>query len=224
MKSAELNGVRLTSRRLRFLVVAMAAMFAVSAWGQSPAVSFTPPNPDLGVQLLATSSPAAQESVLHQAAAPIVINAIRLQGPDAGDFAVGGIPMLPVTLLPGASLSLQITFTPNAPWTPGSRHAHLIVDAGHGAYPLVLTGMGVTCAGHVWAASSNGACADTDGDGFNDAWEDNGYIDLNNNGIEDAGDFIFPVRRSHIFSDVQHSGAGQGQLFPTVADSLHQQR
>ncbi len=194
-------------------------MLAVSAWGQSP-ISLIPPNPDLGIQLLGTTSQPTQESIQNLSPAPVVINAIRLGGRDAGDFAFGGTPMLPVTLSPGQSLAIQITFTPNAPWNPGSRHAYLIVDTGHGVYPLVLTGMGVTCAGLVWAASTNGACVDTDGDGFNDIWEDNGYIDLNNNGIEDAGDFIFPVRRSHIFSDVQHLGAGQGQVFPTVTDPL----
>jgi hypothetical protein len=208
----------MTSRSSRFVVVATAAMLAVSARGQSPAISFVPPNPDLGVQLLGTSSPPAQESIHNQAATPMVINAIRLGGRDSGDFAVSGTPMLPVTLLPGVSLSLQITFTPDAPWTPGSRHARLIVETGQGVYPLTLTGMGVTCAGLVWAATTDGSCADTDGDGFNDAWEDNGYIDLNNNGVEDEGDFRFPARRSHIFSDVRHSGAGQGQVFPTVTD------
>jgi len=195
-------------------------MLTVSAWAQSPAISFTPPLADLGPQLLGTPSQPTQELIQNQGAAPVVINAIRLQGRDSGDFAVSGTPALPVTLLPGASLALQITFTPDAPWTPGSRHAHLIVDTGQVVYPVPLTGMHVTCAGLVWAASTNSACADTDGDGFNDAWEDNGYIDLNNNGVEDAGDFIFPVRRSHIFSDVQHSGAGQGQVFPTVTDPL----
>lgn len=220
MKSAEVCTLNFSRRGRRFAIIAMAAMLPVSAWGQSPTISFISPNPDLGIQLLGTSSLAVQESILNQSAAPVVINSIRLQGRDAGDFAVGESPMLPATLLPGASLSLQITFTPNAPWTPGSRHAHLIVDTGQGVFPLPLTGMGVTCAGLVWAASSNGACADTDGDGFNDVWEDNGYIDLNNNGVEDAGDFIFPARRSHIFSAVQHSGAGQGQVFPTVTDPL----
>jgi hypothetical protein len=170
--------------------------------------------------LLGTSSQASPELIQNQGLAPVVINAIRLQGRDAGDFVATGIPALPLTLSPGASVALQITFTPKPPWLPGSRHARLVVGTARGVFPLVLTGMGATCAGLVWAASSGRACADTDGDGFNDAWEDNGYIDLNNNGIEDAGDFIFPLRRSHMFSDVQHSGAGQGQVFPTVTDPL----
>ena len=154
----------------------------------------------------------------NQSAAPLLVSGIRLEGDDAGDFAVTAATAFPATLAPGADLALQIAFTPRAPWRPGTRDAHLIVTTGQGVYLLALTGMGVTCAGLVWAASTNGACADTDGDGFNDAWEDNGYIDLNNNGREDDEDFIFPVRRSHIFSDVKQFGAGQGQVFPTVTD------
>jgi hypothetical protein len=33
---------------------------------------------------------------------------------------------------------------------------------------------------------------DSDGDGFSDAWEANGYVDVNCNGIEDAGDVALP--------------------------------
>jgi hypothetical protein len=61
-------------------------------------------------------------------------------------------------------------------------------------------------------------CADTDGDGFNDVWEDQDYIDLNNNGREDDEDFHFPHRRSHIFSAVALNGSRSGRVFPTVTD------
>jgi hypothetical protein len=69
------------------------------------------------------------------------------------------------------------------------------------------------------AACALGGCAlDTDGDGFSDAWEDNDYIDNNCNGELDAGDFQFPHRAEHVFSDVVKTGTGFGQLFPTVTD------
>jgi hypothetical protein len=43
------------------------------------------------------------------------------------------------------------------------------------------------------AACGLGACAvDTDGDGLSDAWETNGYIDLNCNGVQDAGEPLLP--------------------------------
>jgi hypothetical protein len=67
---------------------------------------------------------------------------------------------------------------------------------------------------------SLGSCAgvDTDGDGFSDAVEDADYIDLNCNGVHDAGDFDFPHRAPYIFGAVAHDGTGPGMLMPTVTD------
>jgi hypothetical protein len=67
---------------------------------------------------------------------------------------------------------------------------------------------------------SLGACAgvDTDGDGFSDAEEDADYIDLNCNGVHDAGDFDFPHRAQPVFGAVSHVGSGPGMMMPTVAD------
>ena len=79
----------MTSRSSRFVVVATAAMLAVSAWADSPPTSITPPNPDLGVQLLGTSSQAALQSVHNQSAAPVIVNAIQVEGA-AGDFTITG--------------------------------------------------------------------------------------------------------------------------------------
>ncbi len=190
----------------------------VPAWADSPAISFTPPKSDLGAQLVGTGGPAALETIQNQTIAPLLVSAIRLEGDDGTDFAVTQVSTFPVLLPPGGNLTLQITFTPRAPWRPGTRDAHLIVTTGQGVYFLELTGMGVTCAGAVWAAHSSGACADTDGDGFNDEWEDRGYIDLNNNGREDDEDLRFPYRASHHFTSVVQRGTGTGQLFPTVSD------
>jgi hypothetical protein len=219
MKARNLRTFSSLWRVSRSAIFAMAAMLAAPAWADSPSITFVPPKPDLGIQLLGTSSQPALQSVHNQSAAPVIVNTIQMEGADAADFVITGA-VLPVLLSPGAGLTLQVTFTPQAPWRPGSRHAHLKVSTNQGVYSLPLAGMGVTCAGPVWAASSNGVCEDTDGDGFNDDWEENGYIDLNNNGREDDEDFVFPVRPSHIFSDVKQSGVGQGQIFPTVTNPL----
>jgi hypothetical protein len=196
----------------------IAAILAVSARAETPAISFTPPRPDLGAQLVGTRSPAALETIHNQGAAPLLVSGIRLEGDGTGDFAVTMATAFPAMLAPGADIAIQIAFAPRAPWRPGTRDAHLRVTTGQGVYLLAITGMGVTCAGLVWAASTNGACADTDGDGFNDVWEENGYIDLNNNGRQDDEDFIFPLRRLHVFSAVKQFGLGQGQVFPTVSN------
>lgn len=44
-----------------------------------------------------------------------------------------------------------------------------------------------------------GACAgpDSDGDGFSDAWETQGYVDLNCNGVNDASDLPLPAADPH---------------------------
>jgi hypothetical protein len=191
---------------------------AVSAWAESPAISFTPPKSDLGAQLVGTRSQAALETIHNQTTASLLVSGIGVEGDDAADFSVSATNAFPATLAPGANLEVQIAFTPRAPWRRGTRDARLKVTTGQGIYLLALTGMGVTCGGPVWAASSNGACADTDGDGFNDEWEERGYIDLNNNGREDDEDFRFPVRRLHVFSAVKQFGVGQGQVFPTVSN------
>src|SRR5262249_47632466 len=50
---------------------------------------------------------------------------------------------------------------------------------------------GATCGGAVPACSSG--CADSDGDGLNDAWEIAGGVDLNNDGVIDpVNDLLLP--------------------------------
>jgi len=72
------------------------------------------------------------------------------------------------------------------------------------------------CAGAIPGSAEALQCPDSDGDGFTDLEEENGYIDLNLNGVLDAGDFEFPRERQFLFSDVTHSGSGAGVVFPTV--------
>ncbi len=47
------------------------------------------------------------------------------------------------------------------------------------------------CATPVCALTAYG-CADSDGDGLSDAWETQGYVDVNCNGVKDAGDLDLP--------------------------------
>jgi hypothetical protein len=164
-----------------------------------PEPSFSPTRVAFGSQLVGTTNPQAIiATVTNAGTTPLVVNGIGVSGTDAADFTLTPAGALPATLAPGASLSASLSFAPLAPWRAGPRNASLDFNDNAGSQSVELTGTGISCAGPVFAAASQDICADTDGDGFNDAWEDNGYIDLNNNGFEDDQDFIFPVRRSHV--------------------------
>src|SRR5262249_57129405 len=91
---------------------------------------------------------------------------------------------LPVTISPGSTIAINLTFTPSLPWTPGTRDARLEISERRSSQYVPLAGIGATCLGPVPACSSG--CPDTDGDGLNDAWEIAGGIDLNNDGLVDA--------------------------------------
>jgi hypothetical protein len=173
---------------------------------------------NFGYQLIGTTSPEIAETITNSGAESIVITDLSIRGGDRNDFALSYGFTLPYAVAPGASVTLNISFTPAAPWSKGTREAKLKIEENHGKQTVELTGLGVTCASAVTSCNSDGLCTDTDGDGFNDVWEDNGYIDLNNNGKKDAQDFHFPRRTQHIFSPVSHSGTGTGQVFPSVVD------
>ncbi len=217
MKLPNCKTCLLQSRRFTPANLAILLMLAVPAWPDSTAISFSPPTGDLGPQLVGIASAPMVETIRNETSVALSLGTVQPEGIDAGDFTVTTPTTFPILLGSGASVAIGITFTPLAPWRPGKREARLKVTTGQGAYSPALTGMGVTCAGPVWAAS-NLACSDTDGDGFNDEWEDRGYIDVNNNGVEDQGDFHFPYRESHRFGSVLQTGTGTGQVFPTVSD------
>ncbi len=199
------------------LLLAMVSTVPAHAAGSS-ALAFSPATLSFGYQLVGNGGAPLPVQLKNTSGLPLSILEIRPVGDDDGDYVLTGGPTLPITILPGASLAVNLSFAPRAPWRPGTRDARLKVTTGEGIYYLELTGIGASCAGPIFAAVSGGACADTDGDGFNNDWEDNGYIDLNNNGREDDEDFIFPVRRLHVFSAVNQFGVGLGQVFPTVSN------
>jgi hypothetical protein len=173
---------------------------------------------NFGPELVGATSAPQLETLANSGESALTIIELEISGGDRADFSLAYGFILPVTLMPGGSVTANLNFTPSAPWKPGSRDARLKIKWSGGNQIVALTGMGVTCAGAVPAAESGGVCADTDGDGFNDVWEENDYIDLNNNGREDDEDFHFPHRRSHIFSAVALNGSGAGRVFPTVTD------
>jgi hypothetical protein len=214
---------------LRFLATALAVMGLLGATSShagtgitpkpEPEVSFSTPEVDFRYQLVGTTSPQMSEVVTNSGTALLVITAMDVTGEAAADFAISSNFTLPVTIPPGQSVTLNVTFAPGEPWTPGTRRARLKFTDNDGQQFVGLTGMGVNCGGPVPAVFSYGICADTDLDGLNDVWEDNDYIDMNNNGRYDPGvDFKFLHKTPFVFSSVTKMGSGSGRMFPTVTD------
>ncbi len=143
------------------------------------------PTPAFAPQLVSTASAPLTVTITNVGAVPLTISEIGNSGGDASDFMLDQTGTQ-LTLASTASTTLKVTFHPLAPWQPGTRQAQLNVlgNVSGGVLYAAESGMGVTCAGPVPACSSG--CADTDGDGLNDAWEIAGGIDINNDGVIDA--------------------------------------
>src|SRR5258708_5760706 len=118
------------SRSSPSFVFLFAAMAAVTGWADSPpAVAFTPATLNLGYQLVGTSGAAVPDQLKNVGTVPLLISTMEAHGDDAGDFAFTFAPPLPVTIAPGATLAIQVIFTPQPPWRPGSRDASLKITA-----------------------------------------------------------------------------------------------
>src|SRR5260370_33866066 len=188
---------------LRCLVTVLAVMVslrtcgALASTGTTPKpeweVSFSTPEVNCSYQLLGPTSQLMAEVVTNSGTEPLVITGLHVTGEDAADFAISSNFTLPVTILPGQSVTVNVTFAPGEPWTPGTRRARLKFTDKDGPQFVSLTGIGVNCGGPVPAVLSNDICADADGDGLNDAWEIAGGIDMNNDGKIDAQhDLLLP--------------------------------
>jgi predicted DsbA family dithiol-disulfide isomerase len=157
----------------------------------APAVSLSPTAIDFGYQLVGNTSPQFAETVTNSGTAPLVITDISVAGRDRRDFTPTYSFTLPVTVAPGGSIAINLYFTATAPWRAGTRNARLEVDTNVGSKYVNLAGIGATCGGPLPGCSSG--CADSDGDGLNDAWEIAGGIDVNNDGVVDAThDLLLP--------------------------------
>src|SRR5215813_1673412 len=146
---------------------------------------------DFGYQLVGSSSASMIEMLTNSSASPITITDISVLGHDRSDFYPAYSFTLPVTIVPGNSVIIDLTFTPAPPWSKGTRYAKLKIKENLTDDFVTLTGIGVTCGGPIPSCSSG--CLDSDDDGLNDAWEIAGGIDLNNDGRIDAtNDLLLP--------------------------------
>jgi hypothetical protein len=109
--------------------------------GIAPQVTLSSVNVQFPDQQVNKISAPATITVSNAGSASLTITALNLTGTNPGDFAVSSSP-LPITVAPGASTPLSITFTP---LTTGARNASLsIVDnASDSPQTVTLNGKGV---------------------------------------------------------------------------------
>ncbi|MDX9972802.1 MAG: malectin domain-containing carbohydrate-binding protein [FCB group bacterium] len=99
--------------------------------------SLTFPEQDVG-----TTSPASTVTLTNTGTASVEVTSVTLTGENAADFSVSG-PALPLSLAPGATADLNLTFTPSA---SGAHVASLVVASSDPEGDLVvpLSGQGET--------------------------------------------------------------------------------
>src|SRR5262249_15962612 len=83
---------------------------------------------DFGYQLVGTTSLPKAETVTNSSTSSIVITEFSVSGRDRSDFGTSCNCSLPLTLVPGNSVEINLTFTPAAPWRAGSRNARLEIS------------------------------------------------------------------------------------------------
>ncbi len=147
-------------------------------------VTLSPATINFGYQLVGDTSNQIVETITNSGTSKLFITDISVSGRDRRDFIPAYTFALPVTVAPGNSIAINLTFTAVLPWRAGTRNARLEISEKNDSQYVSLTGIGATCGGPLPACSSG--CADADGDGLNDAWEIAGGIDLNNDGVLDA--------------------------------------
>jgi protein-disulfide isomerase len=149
-------------------------------------VTLSPASIDFGYFLLGTGFPQAQEIVTNSGTDPLVITDISISGHDRGNFEATYGFQLPVTVAPGQSMAINISFTPSS---VGARQARLEISERRSSQYVSLSGKATTCVGP-FPACNWPQCPATDGDGLNDAWKLAGGIDFNGDGLVDASEKV----------------------------------
>src|SRR5437764_249927 len=125
------------------LVVALLTLgaLATTAEAAAPAVTFTPTSLTFGAQAIGTTSAPQSITVTNTGDAPLFINSAATRGADPLDFTEVNDGCSGLTLAPGTSCSVSITFSPTA---SGTRSGSLIVtdNAVNSPQTAALTGTG----------------------------------------------------------------------------------
>jgi hypothetical protein len=131
----------------------------------APAVTFTPASLTFGAQAIGTTSAAQSVTVANTGTAPLFINSAAV--PNTLDFTVVGDGCPGLTLPPGGSCVMSMTFSPTAAGTrtaaltvtdnaPGSPQTALLTGTGTGMNPpLAINTQFFTCAGGVCDIGAN---------------------------------------------------------------------
>jgi len=104
----------------------------------------TPMSVDFGGWPLAALAPPVTVTLDNTGSADIVVSSATLSGSNPGAFAIAAMPSLPVTLVPGGSDTVELTFTPGM---VGGHNAYLTLATDSVATPMVtvnLAGEGLT--------------------------------------------------------------------------------
>jgi hypothetical protein len=135
------------------------AMMATGADAAAPAVTFTPTSLTFGAQAIGTTSAPQSVTVANTGTASLFINSAAV--PNTLDFTVVDDGCSGLTLAPGTSCSMSITFSPTASGTrsaaltvtdnaPGSPQTAPVTGTGTGQNPpLAINTQFFTCTGGV---------------------------------------------------------------------------
>ena len=118
-------------------------------------VTLSPSPLNVPAQPVGTPSPAQPVTLTNTGSAPLTINSISITGTDSGDFTqTNNCPVSPATLAVTASCTINVIFTPTAPFT---RTATLEVSGNISGGPatLSLTGTGLAPVASVSPTSVN---------------------------------------------------------------------
>ncbi len=110
--------------------------------GTAPVFAATPTDVNFNDQEIGTTSNQIPVTISNSGDGDLIITALDLTGPHHADFAVIA-PVLPITIGPGASKDINLTFSPAA---AGARTATLAITANDSASPhsIALAGNGIT--------------------------------------------------------------------------------
>jgi hypothetical protein len=115
---------------------------SLTGTGVVPVVTLTPPNTlDFGSQEVNKPSAAKTLTAANTGNGSLIISDIKIQGNNAADFSVTFSP-LPITVNPGSSLNLPITFTPGATG-PRSAVVQMTDNAAGSPHVVAIVGNGV---------------------------------------------------------------------------------
>lgn len=130
--------VRLSSAVAASLVAVGA--FAAPAVATGPAVTLTPASVTFADQAIGTTSAAQTITATNSGDASLFFNNVATSG-NTLDFTIGNDDCIGITLAPGASCSISVTFAPTA---TGTRTANVVFtdNAGDSPQTAALTGTG----------------------------------------------------------------------------------